>query len=221
MTGTRSSRGVIPQVCVLRCVAVCGNVYDDWDPLFAWCDPTGMCVAFCSCCTVLHCMKTCTMTGTVLHCIAVHENVYDVWYCVALRCTMLHWLHCVKTITITGTRSLHGVILQVCMLQCVAVCCGVLHCVETFTMTGTRSSRGVIPQVCVLRCVAVCCGVLRCVAVGENVYDDWDPPSAWCDPTGMCVACCCCCTVLHCVKTCTMTGTVLHCIALCCTGCTA
>jgi len=175
MTGTRSSLGVIPQVCVLHCFALCENVHDDWDLLFVWCDPTGMCVAGCYCCTVLHCVKTCTITGTALHCVALvalRQNVYDIWYLLFAWCDF------------TGMY--------------VAVCCSVLYCVEKFTMTGTRSSSGVIPQVCVLRCVALCenvvddwksifawdyatvmcvalcCGVLRCCAICENVCDVCD-----------------------------------------------
>ena len=40
---------------------------------------------------------------------------------------------------------------EVCLLQCVAVCCSVLQCVAVCCS--------------VLQCVAVCCSVLRCVAV--------------------------------------------------------
>ena len=63
MTGTRSSSGVIPQVCVLRCVALCENVVDDWKSIFAWDYATVMCVALC--CGVLRCCAIC-------------ENVCDV-----------------------------------------------------------------------------------------------------------------------------------------------
>ena len=43
-------------------------------------------------------------------------------------------------------KALH---LQVCVLQCVAVCCSVLQCVSQ-------------P---VVQCVAVCCSLMQCVAV--------------------------------------------------------
>ena len=41
------------------------------------------------------------------------------------------------------------------MLQCVAVCCGVLSLVALMNCSGSSS---------VLQCVAVCCSVLQCVA---------------------------------------------------------
>jgi len=219
---------------VLHCVAVCENVYDDWDPLFALCDPTGVCVAWCCCCAVLHCVKTCTITGTVLHCVALValcQNVYDKWD------PLFAW--CYTT------------------CRCVALCCTLLRCVATFTMTGTRSSPGVIPQVCMLHCFAVgcavfkslrwlgpaprvvlyhryvCCGVLRCVETCTMTGTRSSPgviPQV-CVLRFVLVALCCtawkrvrwlalCCTALQCMKTCMMSGIVLHCVALCCTGCT-
>jgi len=62
---------------------------------------------------------------------------------------------------------------QVCMLQCVAVCCSVLQCIYTYIFIDSHSSRkkpllvaghasGVY--------VAVCCSVLQCAAVYIHVY---------------------------------------------------
>jgi len=47
---------------------------------------------------------------------------------------------------------------QVCLLQCVAVCCSVLQCVAVCCSE--------------LQCVAVCCSVLQCVAVIIEISDN-------------------------------------------------
>ena len=78
------------------------------------------------------------------------------------------------------------------MLQCVAVCCGVLHCVAMFCSvlqcvavfrSMLLSMRNICLKIgrstplhrtkfvrllrcdCILQCVAVCCSVLKCIAV--------------------------------------------------------
>jgi len=65
------------------------------------------------------------------------------------------------------------------VLQCVAVCCGLLQCVAAVCCS-------------VLQCVAVCCSVMQCVAV--------------CCSALQCDAVCCsvCCSVLQCRVCCSV-----------------
>jgi len=191
MTGTRSSSGVIPQVCVLRCVAVCCDVLQ----LVKTCTMTGthpppgvipqVCVlrvvVVALCCTAWKRVRWLVLCCTALHCVALvalRKNVYDIWYPLFAWCDS------------TG------------------VCCTVLHCVKMYYddwdslfawcdptgmcvalfCTVWKRSRWLGPA---LRLVwshrYVCCGLLllHCVALRENLYDNW------------------------------------YCVALCCTGCTA
>jgi len=109
---------------------------------------------------------------------------------------------------------------QVCILQCVAVCCSVLQCVAVccksvvaycrvlpFSLLSAGSS---FRFMCwsVLQCVAMFCSVLQCVAVCCSVL-----PYCEVRRTPVVVVCCtlracllqrvaACCSVLQCVEVC-------------------
>ena len=69
--------------------------------------------------------------------------------------------------------SLHRAHAQLCVLQCVSVCC--TYCTGTPVLIS-----GTFRTVCcsVLQCVAVCCSVLQCVP-----HTALAPPSSHCVPT--------------------------------------
>ena len=99
------------------------------------------------------------------------------------------------------------------MLQCVAVCCGVLQCVavccsvcvavwcETSALVTHLACNVLLCVFVVLQCVAVRCSVLQCVAVCCSVL------RCVAEYCSVCVAVCCialqcvalCCSVLQCV----------------------
>ena len=93
----------------------------------------------------------------------------------------------------------------VCVLQCVAVCCGVLRCVWSSSLMiadldsmHVHSCAWCVAVCCsTLQCVVMCCGLLRCVAVCYSVLQH-----GWYARGCMHVHSCVCCGVLQCVAVC-------------------
>ena len=84
------------------------------------------------------------------------------------------------------------------VLQCVAVCCGVLRCVAVWCSSGVSNVTAALSYTQCVPCAAACCSVLQCIAVCYSVLQcvaiwacqTWQPPSHI-PSVSQCVTMCC------------------------------